>query len=418
MPKQKRQELKQRADGRYVCYYHDIPFYGYSSDEALDAREQYKAKEKAGMLLAGGKTLVAEYADSWLPTHRSDVARQTYDQYKTMICDLMKPLKDRYIQDITPDDISRVYAAMRGKSASYITKAKNLIKGIFDSAVSSRLILSNPARDDTVRAPKGSKGTHRAITNEEREIIHRVQHHFRPVVMAMLYSGLRPEEARAINVKRDVDFERKTISVREAVSFDGNHVNIGKGKNDFAVRSVILLPILEKELKGIAGRIAVNRTNGKVMTQSAYKRAWESYLVAFEQELNHFPAGKRWWGRTKEHKKMAAAAANLRAEGKEEKAREYDLPEWKEATILPYDMRHSFCTMCRDAGVDMHVCMKWMGHTDERMIIKIYDHVSDYREKMSAEILKKIGFNGQKDGHKKKYTVKRSKINGFRAQNI
>ena len=51
--------------------------------------------------------------------------------------------------------------------------------------------------------------------------------------------------------------------------------------------------------------------------------------------------------------------------------------------------------MCRDAGVDIHVCMKWMGHSDEKMIMQIYDHVSDYREHLSAEMLKKIGFGSQ-----------------------
>ncbi len=35
--------------------------------------------------------------------------------------------------------------------------------------------------------------------------------------------------------------------------------------------------------------------------------------------------------------------------------------------------------MLRDAGVDLKLAMKWMGHADEKMILKIYDHISDLR---------------------------------------
>lgn len=51
-----------------------------------------------------------------------------------------------------------------------------------------------------------------------------------------------------------------------------------------------------------------------------------------------------------------------------------------EISIRPHDLRHSFCTMCRDSGVDMHLLMRWMGHADEKMILQIYDHVSSDRE--------------------------------------
>ena len=35
--------------------------------------------------------------------------------------------------------------------------------------------------------------------------------------------------------------------------------------------------------------------------------------------------------------------------------------------------------MLRDAGVDLKLAMQWMGHADEKMILKVYDHVSEFR---------------------------------------
>ena len=63
------------------------------------------------------------------------------------------------------------------------------------------------------------------------------------------------------------------------------------------------------------------------------------------------------------------------------------LPEWISIDIVPYDLRHSFCTMCRDAGVEIHTCIKWMGHADAKMILAVYDAVSEDR---SSEERKKV----------------------------
>jgi integrase len=62
-------------------------------------------------------------------------------------------------------------------------------------------------------------------------------------------------------------------------------------------------------------------------------------------------------------------------------AEEYRLTGWRDIRFRPHDLRHTFVTNCRDKGIDIHLCMKWCGHTSERMILEIYDHVSDEREK-------------------------------------
>ncbi len=87
------------------------------------------------------------------------------------------------------------------------------------------------------------------------------------------------------------------------------------------------------------------------MSQSAIKRKWESYITALETEVNGCP--KRWYGKKKEH-----IAILSRGE---------ELPPWKAVSIRTHDLRHTFCTMLYDAGVDVKTAMKWMGHADESM---------------------------------------------------
>lgn len=398
MPRPKKPKPKRRADGRFVIRYDGQWFYSTpwapDASECFQQKEEYIRLKQAGQLLISQQT-VRYYAASWLPIHKAGVKPATYNQYVSVLDRMLQIIGDKPVREVTPDDITAVYASLRDLSTSYITKARNLLRAVFDGAVAAGLANTNPCRSNTVSSPKGTRGSHRAITDAERELIHSTQHPFRPLVMLMLYSGVRPEEARGIQVPQDVDFKHKKLYIRRAVTWHRNRPVIHEGKNEYAVREVILLPVLEDVLRGIQGYVAAGKRNGSVMTQSAYDRAWDSYKVALEKNLNAFPAGKRWWGRTRQHKQMAAKAAALRALGRDEEAKAFDLPPWKSVTIRPYDLRHSFATMTRDAGVDIHVCMKWMGHSDEAMILRIYDHVSDYREKLSAEMLQKIGFGSQ-----------------------
>lgn len=87
MPRNKKKKLKKRADGRYVCYHNGIFFYGQTSDEALQKREQYLELEAAGMKT--DTITVYEYAERWLPISKVGIRDHTYNGYAKMIDDLV-----------------------------------------------------------------------------------------------------------------------------------------------------------------------------------------------------------------------------------------------------------------------------------------------------------------------------------------
>jgi hypothetical protein len=45
--------------------------------------------------------------------------------------------------------------------------------------------------------------------------------------------------------------------------------------------------------------------------------------------------------------------------------------------------------MCRDNGVEINTCIHWMGHADAKMILKVYDSVSELRDQAEATKLSK-----------------------------
>jgi len=377
MPRERKQKLKKRPDGRYACRYHNQWFYSYDPDDCLQQREDFKAAEKRGRVAV---YFVKGYADIWLARSHPDIAQSTMQGLRTHLANLTGAIGNLPLSDVKPSDIKGVFSSRyKGLSNSYIKAAKQLYCALFDSAVADGLIQSNPARDRTAKPHKGTTGGHRSITAQERQWIETLctEHRAHPVAMAMLYAGLRPQEAKALVIDRDIDFKRETITVRETAHTDSEngqkYAYTGKGKTDKANRSIPLLPPLKAALQGRTGRLIAS-AHGQPVTKTTWRVVWRSYVASMEKAINGID--RRWYGRTKAHKAIVAAGGNP--------------PPWVSFTVKPYDLRHSFATMLRDMQppVELHTVIKWMGHTDATMILHIYDSVTDSRDAQEAERVK------------------------------
>ena len=355
MPRQKKQHLKQRADGRYACRYKDRWFYSTISDEdALAQREEYKQAEKRGEYYATRQPF-SSYATEWVSAYKSHLTPAPYNQHVRILNRFADFIEDAPIADIKPSDISKFYQLYNGKSASTIHSVRDTLKGVFKAAYADGIIKKDPTVGIT--PPKGSKGTHRAITPEERNLIHETDHRLRPAVMVMLYAGLRKGEVMALNIDRDVNFQLRTVTVREAVRFSSDgHPIICQPKTEAGTRTIPLLDVLAAELQDKHGLVCPS-ASGDLMTQSAWERGWDSYLYALGKAKNG--STRRW------------------AKG-----------PWQPVIIRAHDLRHSFCTMLYDAGVDLKSAMLWMGHADQTMTMQIYTHLSDQRRTEAENALR------------------------------
>lgn len=394
MPREKKQKLKKRADGRYACRYQDQWFYSLiSSDDALAQRQAYKDSLKNESGIRKNVTL-AEYANTWLPIAHPKVADSTYRGLAIHMEKLVKHLGDEYIAEIKPLQIREVFTAeYLTASQSYILAAKQLYTALFNSAVDNDICRHNPMNSKDAQPHKGTIGGHRAITETEREWILTYCHDHRayPAVITMLYSGIRPQEAKALDIDRDVDFKNGIIHVTETAHYKGNNkyelTEQGKTKN--AIRDIPLLPPVREALKGRHG-LLISAQNGEQCTPTIYKKIMLSYKHQMEKAIN----GRewRWYGRTKEDKAIIADGVKL--------------PNFVRFTVVPYDLRHSFCTMCRDNGVELNTCIRWMGHADATMILKIYDEANDNRSQREAKRLENMLFGSQKGSQKRNSKAK------------
>lgn len=363
-----RQHLTPRADGRYQLRVDGRRIYGRTEDEVYEKADALRAQLAAGEAERQDPT-VQEFGDRWIRVAKAGVTDKVYDDYAGQMSRLYKAIGDRRVREVGPLDIKDAFNGYLGMSASTIRRARMLWMAMFDAAIAEGIRGTNPVKAQAARPHKGTAGTHRSITNEERDLIWRVQHPMRLMALVMLYTGLRRGEALAIDLGEDYDPERQVIRVSKAIRYESNKAILADPKTEAGAREVPVPGILAKELKGKTGLLFQAQRPTKTekaekdakpyATEQAFSRGWESWLNALSREANG-GMQRRWWGKTREHKAMLA----------EDKP----LPEYKEIRIRPHDLRHSYATTLRDAGVDLRVAMRWMGHADVEMLLRIYDH--------------------------------------------
>lgn len=355
-----RQTLKKRPDGRYVCKYKGMSFYGKTQSEALAAREEYKKAEKFGMK-PREKYTFAEYAAEWLPTYKKDVTVNVYDAYASRLSKIASILPNVPMAEITPSDIKRLYNAFGGYMEATRAKMATLTKSVFRAAQADGLIAQNPC--DNVKHTKGESGTHRALERWEIDLITSTYQSdpMGLMAMVMLYAGLRIGEAMAIDIDRDVDFAKGCIYVRGAIRDERGKPVLATTKTKNGIRCVPLFPPLLAALEGKHGRLTCRETLSKDM-QLYY---WGKYTERLSHIVN------------------------------------------KKVSIRQHDLRHTFATMLYDADIDIKTASKWMGHANEQMILRVYAHLSQKKENDAIEKMKKMlsesssGQNGSQDNGKK-----------------
>ena len=350
-----RAKLKQRSDGRFRCWYKGKQFYGSTMREAYAKRDEYKRQIESGQ--NPERITVRVYADYWIPISTAHLAAQSRYKVKHLIDILCDEIGDVPLQSVRPGQIKEIFTKrFLGLSNDYISHAKVAYTELFDAAKADKYIQSNPCRERTAQPHKGTYGSHRPLTEEERHIVESCakDHRVYPVAMVMLYAGLRPAEAQALHMD-DVDFQHKQIHVHATYRMPNGtnqRVRTSDMKTKKSDRIVPLFSPLADILKDRSGLI-ISQEKGS-FSRTAWSCAWKTYMKQLQKESG------------------------------------------TEISFRPYDLRHTFCTVCRDNGIELHTCIAWMGHTDAKMIMTVYDSVTQKRIDSEIEKMENAIKNAQK----------------------
>jgi integrase len=198
-----------------------------------------------------------EVANEFLDLTASLVAtgersQRTLDLYRQRYRTHIEPtLGKRRIRDVGPEHIGAILSLQREKNLApwTISGTQTVVSAILTFALQRGYIGSNPMhRLAKIEKPRQvSRREHRRLTDAEmRALCEAATPRYKPLISTLAWTGLRVSEALGLRWE-DVDFEHREIRVRNQLGENGQ---LKPPKTNAGKRTIPLLPILERELRG------------------------------------------------------------------------------------------------------------------------------------------------------------------------
>lgn len=366
-----------RADGRYKVkiYLGEIEgkkkykyVYGRTQKEANAKADEVRATLKKGIDITSANDTFNIWADYWLVAKKAEVSADRYTFLKSKAEFYKKYLGNLKMTQIKPFELQQLISqiAMKNPNTGQIS-AKRTVKAyiqvlnsIFEHAVDNRIIEFNPAAK--LKLPQNAPEKHRrALTAEERQRVIEFEHRAQPAAMLMMLSGLRRGEATALQWS-DIDFENCTIAVTKSYNFKQKEFKSPKnGKSRIVIVPSQLISFLSKLPK--VSPFVLTNAKGKMMSEASWKRLFSSYMIDLNLQYGNFVVKPN---------KFAPKKSSLMIQ-----------------PFTPHDLRHTFCTIMYEAGVDVLVAKEQMGHSDVSITLGIYTHLNAEHKKSDISKLEK-----------------------------
>ncbi|MBD9090611.1 MAG: hypothetical protein EGR72_11335, partial [Clostridiales bacterium] len=183
--------------------------------EALTRLADKIAAAKRGEEALNGSMTVNAWYKEWKATYKDPkgLTPKSLGMYDEKYNGYIKPAVGHMkLQSVKDVHLQRILNGQAGMSRSHVEKLRRVMRELFRRARQSRLIAYDPSED--LQLPKHRQGSHRSLTPEEREVLltvcTRPDSRFGLYFLTLLYTGLRPGEAAALNWA-DIDFANNEI---------------------------------------------------------------------------------------------------------------------------------------------------------------------------------------------------------------
>ena len=137
--------------------------------EAKKYAIEWEDKLKNGESYEGEEMSFADFAEKWLESRKEELAYSTYIGYVQIVNNKIVPVLGQYkVARIKPPVIEEFYKSLVGNLANgSIQKVKNVLSGMFRTAVRWQMIQVNPCRDAKLAKNKDEETTLKYFTPEQ-----------------------------------------------------------------------------------------------------------------------------------------------------------------------------------------------------------------------------------------------------------
>lgn len=317
----------------------------YSSVSKADARakaEQYKIEqalyEATGERPEPSVMTFEKWANKWLDTYKKGVVKDhTYlFTYKSNLDKYLIPYFGKaHISNIQQIDIQKYFNEVQNKNGESLAKStldkhKLILKSMFDAAIDNDLCYKNPVKNIKFQHTSDKLEKH-VWTMEQADLAESYcRNCYRLDIVIYLNTGIRRSELLGLKWS-DIDFDACTLHIQRAVVQTKGQIVIDRPKSATSDR---IIPFSENFRDYLLKFQTDNEYvigNNSIESPSTYAKSFSNFM-----------------------KKMNGDTG---------------IP-----ILTPHELRHTYGTLKREAGVDIYTIQKVMGHADISITASIYVH--------------------------------------------
>jgi integrase len=388
-------KYKKRPDGRYEVKitlgidpdgkYIRKGIYGRTIAELEENVRQAKNQFEQGVDLLAQKPTVKVWADKWLEVYKPDIARSMRSVYMGMINKWLHPLHGLKVDKVRQVQLQEILqSASQSLSQSSIDKLYNCIRGIFSTARHNGLTVKDVS--EFISKPLGgAKNRREALAEKEKDMLVKActRDPAGAIPMIMMYAGLRIGEVLALSWR---DIKDGWINVTKTIVFEENSNKPtikNSPKTDAGFRKVPIIEPLTLFLSGLekSSNVAtlpsspIFTSNGRLYSKIMQRRFWERIIGLYVEEWN------KDWLESHQPKRNFPFS---------------EIPP-QPRKITSHMLRHTYITILYDAGIDVKTAQKWAGHATVAVLMDIYTHLSEGKEKEAVSKLNSFISGNQYD---------------------
>lgn len=333
--------------------YNGEPYYIHADTEAEYNRKYHKkmVELENETNVSGGNTKLKDWAKECVNTYKPNMKPITLEKYKYKVDHyVLHYIGDMRLKDIKPIHCQQTLNYRIANSQATINDTFQILNFLFRKAVENEMIIKNPA--EHIQKPKGFSKDGRAITEEERHHIIKVCSQNRKfyLYLLMLYCGCRTSEAA----------ECMGSDIKKVKGANLLHI---RGTKSVKANRLVPIPdcfynIIKNTPKN---EYIACYSSGKKITYSNRHNVWRSCKYYLNLSMGC---------KTYRNKLL----------------KPYPLAN----DLVPYCLRHTYCTDLARQGIDIRIAQKLLGHTDIRITANIYTNLDDSDVLLAAKLINKV----------------------------
>jgi integrase len=328
-----------------------------SEAEAKKLINEYDYNQQRNLLVQQSEMNVSEFMEHWMENHvKYNCEETTMYGYRNITDKHLVPfLGNIELQKLLTPHIQQYYKHLmddKGLSPNTVYRHHAIIRKALDFALKQQFVYRNVA--DAVNLPRKKKFIGKSYTKEQLSTLLALVRNTKleiPVFLAG-YLGLRREEITGLRWKY-VDLEQRILFIEEVRTSAGKKVVVKTPKTENSRRSLHIVD----ELYELLFKHRTRQDEFKKLLGKEYEDT--GYIFTRDD-------GKPY-------------RVNSVTERFKDFLEKHDLPR-----IRLHDLRHTFCSILYDEGVDLKAISEALGHSDIGTTNRIYTHLFDETHKKTV----------------------------------